>query len=34
MFVLMAAVAEVADVIAKITRDSCAVREHLRFPQV
>lgn len=33
MFALMAAVAEVADVIAKITRDFCVVHEHLRFPQ-
>jgi len=32
MFVLMAAVAEVVDAIAKITRDSCIVCEHLRFP--
>ncbi len=28
MFVLMAAVAKVADVIAKITRDFCVVHEH------
>jgi hypothetical protein len=28
MFALMAAVAKVPDVIAKITRDSCVVHEH------